>query len=88
MNDTIAYYDRFADEYFKTTVSTKEICNRFLKYVTPGGRIVNVGAGSGRDIVYFNNAGYRAEGIDGSEALCKIAEEYSHSRVQCVQQFH
>ena len=83
---TIGYYNSHAQAYFDETVSADmhETCDRFLKYVRPGGTIIDVGAGSGRDLRYFTEKGYRAEGIDASEELCALASEYAHVPVTCV----
>lgn len=67
-----------------------ECCDRFLKYVVPGGRIIDIGAGSGRDIKYFKDRGYVVEGIDASEEMCRLAAVYSGTEVTCerIQDWH
>lgn len=83
---TTAYYDQSAEEYFNRTVEVdmSTACNRFLQHVKPGGRIIDIGAGSGRDIKYSLNAGFVAEGIDASLELCQLAAKYSSAPVQCI----
>ena len=83
---TIQYYDENAEQYFRETVAADMAvtCDRFLKYVRPGGTIVDIGAGSGRDLKYFKEKGYAAEGIDASEALCVRASEYAFVPVTCI----
>lgn len=78
-NSTINYYNLHAKEYFETTVNTdvSECCERFLKYLTPGDSIIDIGAGSGRDIHFFQSRGYIVDGIDASSELCKIASDYT-----------
>lgn len=68
---TTAYYNQAAEEYFKKTVTVdiSSACDRFLQYVKPGGKIIDIGAGSDRDIKYFLDAGFIAEGIDISIEL-------------------
>ncbi len=84
-NKTIDYYNSNADQYFSDTVNVDmtECCDRFLKYVVPGGRIIDIGAGSGRDIKYFKDRGYAVEGIDASEEMCRLAADYSGVVVSC-----
>lgn len=84
-NKTIDYYNSNAAQYFSNTVSTdmSECCDRFLKYVVPRGRIIDIGAGSGRDIKYFKDKGYVVEGIDASEEMCRLAADYSGTEVTC-----
>jgi cyclopropane fatty-acyl-phospholipid synthase-like methyltransferase len=81
----IDYYDLHADMYFNATVDTdmSECCERFLKYLTPGDSIIDIGAGSGRDIRYFLNHGYKVDGMDASSELCKIASKYTGVAIQC-----
>lgn len=85
-NTTIDYYDSNAEAYFRATIQANmaPICDRFLKYVKPEGRIVDVGSGSGRDLKYFLDRGYFAEGIDLSQELCKKAADYSGGKVMCA----
>lgn len=91
-NKTIDYYNRNAAQYFSDTVNVNmsECCDRFLKYVIPGGRIIDIGAGSGRDIKYFKDRGYVVDGIDASEEMCRLAADYSGVEVSCerIQDWH
>lgn len=77
MNSTIDYYDGNADEYFVRTsdVTFDEIYSRFLKYIPEGGRIMDLGCGSGRDVKWFCDHGYEAYGLDASEELVKKASD-------------
>lgn len=89
---TINYYDHQAEVYFNNTVKADvtEICDKFIRYVSPRGRIVDLGAGSGRDLLYFKNRGFRVDGIDASRKLCRLASEYSGVDVICqkIQDWH
>lgn len=79
MNSTIDYYDRNADEYFGRTanVTFDEIYSRFLKYIPAGGRIMDLGCGSGRDVKWFCDHGYEAYGLDASrELVSRASDEY------------
>ena len=84
-NKTIDYYNSNAAQYFSNTVNVdmSECCDRFLKYVVPSGRIIDIGAGSGRDINYFKDRGYVVESIDASEEMCHLAADYSGAEVSC-----
>lgn len=83
MNRTTDYYNRTTEQYFRSTkdVDFTEIYERFLKYVPKGGHIIDVGCGSGRDVVAFIRRGYLAEGIDTSEELTRYARENFGIRV-------
>lgn len=75
MNRTIDYYNNHAEEYFANTVNVDftDTYERFLRYIPLGGRIMDLGCGSGRDVAYFHEHGYEAYGLDASEKLVKIA---------------
>jgi cyclopropane fatty-acyl-phospholipid synthase-like methyltransferase len=79
MNDSLQYYNQHAKEFFDNTIDVefKEMQERFLKYLKPGARILDFGCGSGRDTRYFLDRGFKADAIDGSEELVKIASEYT-----------
>jgi len=85
-NSTIEYYNNHAKEYFEATVHAdmSSICDKFLDYIQPGVKILDVGCGSGSDLRYFNEAGYFAEGIDLSRVLCEMAAAYSGAKVVCA----
>ena len=84
---TIDYYNAHAAAYFADTVHAdmSDNCDRFARYVKQGGRIVDIGAGSGRDMLYFKQKGFRVEGIDASAELCRLASDYVGVQVQCAQ---
>lgn len=85
INTTIGFYNGNALQYFENTVGVdmSAICERFLKYIPSGGRIIDVGAGSGRDIKYFKDRGYAVDGIDASDEMCRLASEYVGIEVEC-----
>lgn len=85
INTTIEFYNRNALQYFENTVGVdmSAICERFLQYIVSGGRIIDIGAGSGRDIKYFKDRGYSVEGIDASDEMCRLASEYTGVEVKC-----
>jgi SAM-dependent methyltransferase len=78
---TRAFYETHAHEYFDRTVSAdlSSIYDRFLKYVKPGGRILDAGCGSGRDLKALRNRGFDPVGIDASPEMAKLAAEFSGS---------
>ena len=63
---TIQYYKDNAGNYVKQTVNADMggMYVDFLAYIPQGGRILDVGFGSGRDLAYFSKQGYLAHGID------------------------
>ena len=77
MNKTIDFYNNNADQYYQSTVAADLDAARkkFAEHLQPEARIVDVGCGSGRDVVAFRDMGFSAEGIDASEALVRLATE-------------
>ena len=75
MNGTIDYYNKNAKEYFESTskVYLGMLYDKFLEHIPTGGRIMDIGCGSGRDVKWFRDHGYEAYGLDASEELVKIA---------------
>lgn len=86
MQTTIDYYNRNAQAYYDRTVSAdmSAVLERFAKHVRPGGCIIDIGCGSGRDVQYFRNAGFKVEGIDASEELCILAREATGVTITCA----
>lgn len=63
---TKQYYSTNYKEYISTTqkVDMTEHYKRFLPYLSQGAKILDVGFGSGRDMLYFESKGYNVLGID------------------------
>lgn len=85
-NKTLDYYNNNAEEFCQSTVDADmSVCYQmFEKYLQPRAKILDLGCGSGRDSKYFLNTGYDVTDIDGSEEICKYANEYLQRQVQCV----
>jgi SAM-dependent methyltransferase len=83
-SSTEAFYEAHAREYFERTVSAdlRGLYDRVLKHVPPGGRILDAGCGSGRDLKVFKSRGFDALGIDASATLVQLASEYSGAPCQ------
>lgn len=77
-NNTIAYYNKNALNFIRTTqpVDFHEIQELFLSYLPEKSKILDFGCGSGRDAKYFLDHGYDVVAVDGSEEICKAASKY------------
>ena len=75
---TLDYYNKEAGIFFENTVSVdfSKIQEMFLKHIKPGGRILDLGCGSGRDSRAFLERGYDVVPVDGSTELAKLAGAY------------
>ena len=68
---TTAYYDAHAAEFCANTaaVDMSKLYASFLDEVSSGGRILDVGCGSGRDSLAFLRQGYQVVSIDASAEM-------------------
>lgn len=85
VEQTLDYYNENAAKFTGDTVGADmtAIQDEFLSYVKPGGNILDLGCGSGRDSKYFLDKGYEVIAVDGSEELCGIAAELIGQDVYC-----
>lgn len=76
---TLDYYNRHSEDFINSTqmVNFIDIEDLFLTYIKPGGLILDLGCGAGRDTKYFLDKGYMVEAVDGSDEMCKAAAVYT-----------
>ena len=74
---TLEYYEKNSAAYASRTASRVDLeaLREFTSRVPEGGRVLDVGCGSGRDLQIFCQLGFQVEGMDGSEALLTLARE-------------
>lgn len=77
MNSTIDYYNNHAEPYYRTTINADlgEARRRFAAYLADKATVIDVGCGSGRDVLEFRNMGFDAIGLDASEELVELARK-------------
>ncbi len=68
------YYSRHAQIYYEQTKSTdmSSLYEHFISRIKLGSRILDLGAGSGRDALWFWQHGYDAEALEPSIPLCNL----------------
>lgn len=86
MNETLTYYNQNADAFVEgtQTADMSEQYRFFLKHLSPGCKILDLGCGSGRDSAYFSSLGFRVTAVDGSEELCKRVKENYGINALCI----
>ena len=82
---TLDYYNENARAFCDDTqeVEFSAFQRAFTSHLPEGGRILDLGCGSGRDSRAFLNAGYQVTAVDGSAELCRIASEFIGQPVLC-----
>ena len=83
---TLDYYNNNTGNFIEGTISVDlgEIYGIFLSYIPDGGKILDLGCGSGRDTKHFIEAGYDVTAVDGSRTLCDEATKYTGIEVRCM----
>ena len=73
--NTLDYYNKNSEEYFNSTlnVDMTNTYKAFLKLLPKGGKILDLGCGSGRDSMNFMKLGYEVIAVDGAKELAKKA---------------
>ncbi len=71
------YYKDNAKEYINKTkdVNMQESYDFFLNYAKPKSKLLDVGFGSGRDMLYFKALGFDVEGIDPQPEFVEAAKK-------------
>lgn len=84
--DTIAFYDADPEGYSNRTFSAdiSDIRDRFVRVLPEGGRILDLGCGSGRDTAAFREMGFSVEPVDGSEGMAAEAEKNTGAPVRVL----
>jgi len=77
--ETRDYYERNAPAYAQATLrlSMAPQLSRFASALPRGAAVLDLGCGSGRDLVALSSAGFQAIGLDISPALAALAREHS-----------
>ena len=82
---TIAYYDRFAREFWYGTRDhdVSQNYTAFLEAIEgdPPYAILDLGCGPGRDLRHFRSLGHEAVGLDGSQQFVAMARAHSGCEV-------
>lgn len=75
MTESVDYYNQNAQAFYSGTVNVDmaSLYQRFLPLLPNGGRILDAGCGSGRDALFFKQAGFDVTAFDASEKLAEMA---------------
>ena len=82
--ETIAYYDGNAKKFIANTanIELSALQKTFADMLPEGGRILDLGCGSGRDSLAFLKAGFAVDAVDGSAEMASAASELTGMKVE------
>lgn len=82
---TLKFYNEHVQDFTMDTIDAKmnNIQENFIKYLSYGSHILDLGCGSGRDSLLFKQRGYKVTALDGSKELCKTASKLIGQEVIC-----
>ena len=83
-NQTIDYYNKNSEKFYKNTVhiDLSELYPKFLRHIPDNGTILDLGCGSGRDSLYFLEKGYIVTSVDASEEMVRLSSELTGQKTQ------
>ncbi|VFQ43599.1 class I SAM-dependent methyltransferase [Desulfoluna butyratoxydans] len=78
-DSTRDYYEQEAQRFFDATVNIDPtpILTPLAEALLPGARILDIGCGSGRDLLWLKERGFYPHGLEPSPALAALAETHS-----------
>ena len=82
----MSYYAEHAEEYITSTLHAdlSECYAMFEPFLPQGGSVLDVGFGSGRDMLYFKSKGYEVYGIDAEPKFVEHARALGLKNVEAV----
>ena len=80
MND---FYEENAASYYESTarVDSGTFLHPMLEYLNKGATVLDVGCGSGRDLLWLKNSGFVPTGLEKAKSLAKLANSHSQCPV-------
>ena len=76
-SSTLDYYSKHAkDVAERYEAAPSSLASRFSSAFAPGGRILDIGCGSGRDLAELGRQGFQPFGLDGTPEFVQLAQHY------------
>jgi cyclopropane fatty-acyl-phospholipid synthase-like methyltransferase len=73
------YYQAYFLDYHAQTfhIDSSSFLEPLAKHLQPGAHIMDVGCGSGRDLLWFKTRGFNPTGLERSDGLARLARDHS-----------
>ena len=77
------FYEENHQQYFNSTVGIdpSAFLNPLAKFLKPQAAILDIGCGSGRDLLWFAERGFKPTGFEQSPKLARLAREHANCPV-------
>jgi cyclopropane fatty-acyl-phospholipid synthase-like methyltransferase len=77
------FYEENSEEYFSRTVNVdpSSFLNPLLTHLTPGSTVLDIGCGSGRDLLWLKIHGFNPTGLERASQLAEMARHHSQCDV-------
>ena len=76
-SSTLDYYSANAhDVAQRYEAAQSSLGSRFATAFAPGGRVLDIGCGSGRDLAELGRQGFQPFGVDGTQEFVQLAQEF------------
>ena len=69
------FYNNYYKHFDITRVRIWKSVREFVSYMKKGSKVLDVGCGNGKNIIYMNENGINAEGVDFSDKLVGICQD-------------
>ena len=73
------FYNTHAKAYFNQTIEVdpSSFLLPFVEHLTPGSKVLDIGCGSGRDMLWLSERGFHCTGLERSPNLAALAREHT-----------
>jgi cyclopropane fatty-acyl-phospholipid synthase-like methyltransferase len=73
------FYQRYPADYHEKTfhIDPSSFLGPLIRYLNPGDHLLDVGCGSGRDLLWLKKQGFNVTGFERSEGLAALARKHA-----------
>ncbi|WP_028573795.1 class I SAM-dependent methyltransferase [Desulfonatronovibrio hydrogenovorans] len=73
------FYQTHAQDYFNQTIEVdpSSFLLPLVEHLTPGSKVLDIGCGSGRDMLWLSERGFHCKGLERSPDLAALARDHT-----------